>query len=131
MTICSSDSHEAHWTSTVELASEATPGVRFTVRRMSLGRRDELIRRVRELAQRAEFHAAGETVEDRLQAASLALEVDSTYIRWGLVRLTGLSIDGADATTELLISDGPEELAREIVAAVKAQCALSETERKN
>ena len=126
-----SRSPEVLWASTVELESQTTPGVRFAVRRMSLGRRNELIRRVRELAQRAEFHAAGAGADDKLQAAGLALEIDAAYIRWGLTRIDGLTIDGAESTAELLISDGPEDLAREVATAVKAQCALSESERKN
>src|SRR5581483_7372316 len=81
---CTSVSHEAQWASTVDVDSAAIPGVRYAVRRMSLGRRNELIRRVRELAQKAEFHAAGESTSDRLRATELALEIDATYIRWGL-----------------------------------------------
>jgi hypothetical protein len=45
--------------------------------------------------------------------------------------LTGLEIDGVQATPDLLATAGPEELFREAVAAVKAECGLSETERKN
>ncbi|HZU28680.1 MAG TPA: hypothetical protein VFA04_24355 [Bryobacteraceae bacterium] len=122
---------EGNWRSSVEVEAQTVPGVQFAVRRMSLGRRNELIRRVRELSRQAEFHAAGDSTEDRLQAAAMALEIESTYIRWGLIWMEGLTIDGAPATTDLLISDGPEGLAREIAAAVKAQCALSESERKN
>jgi hypothetical protein len=128
---CSSDSPEALWVSTVESASEAVPGARYRVRRMSLGRRNALIRSVRELAQRAEFHSAGEALEERLEASALALEIDAVYLRWGLAGIDGLTIDGQPATAELLIADGPEELAREIATAVKAQCSLSDDERKN
>ena len=35
------------------------------------------------------------------------------------------------ATAESLIESGPEELFKEALAAVKAECGLSENERKN
>lgn len=127
----SSGSPETAWESTLELESKTLPGVRYKVRRMSLGRRNALIRSIRELAQRADFHAAGESVEERLLASGLALDIDAAYVRWGLHSIAGLSIDGEAATAESLIADGPEEVAREIAAAVKTQCALSDDERKN
>ena len=40
--------------------------------------------------------------------------------------VTGLDVDGIAATPELLASAGPEELFREAVAAIKAECGLSE-----
>ncbi len=45
--------------------------------------------------------------------------------------MRGLELDGAPATPESLAAIGPEELFREAVAAVKAECGLTETERKN
>jgi hypothetical protein len=48
-----------------------------------------------------------------------------------LVEVTGLEIDGEAATAELLIEKGPDELAREIVAAIRSQCGLNDAERKN
>jgi hypothetical protein len=45
--------------------------------------------------------------------------------------LIGLEVDGVAATPELLASAGPEDLFREVVSAIKAECGLSETERKN
>jgi|SRR5579884_1510800 len=128
---CTSHSPEASWASTVEIGSEVWPGVRYTVRRMSLAVRNTLVRCIRELAQKAEYHSAGDSVDDRLQASALAGEIDAAYIRCGLVRVDGLTIDGAAVTPELLISGGPEALAHEIAGAVKAQCSLSEDERKN
>ena len=118
------------WESTVAIESEVLPGVRYRLARMSLGRRSGLIRAIRELAQKAEFHAAG-GVEERLESSALSLDIDAAYLRWGLAGIEGLRIDGEEASPELLISHGPEALAREVVAAVKRECALSEEERKN
>ena len=42
-----------------------------------------------------------------------------------------MTIDGDPATPALLIEKGPELLAREIVVRVRAECHLSEDERKN
>jgi hypothetical protein len=53
------------------------------------------------------------------------------YLQWGLVRIEGLVIDGEAATAVQLLEKGPEDLASEVVGAIKEQCGLSETERKN
>jgi hypothetical protein len=53
------------------------------------------------------------------------------YLRWGLVALEGLEVDGLEASTDALIEAGPELLCREIVAAIKRESSLSEEERKN
>jgi len=113
------------------LEAKSTPGVRYTIRRISFALRGDLARRVRELSGRAEFHAAGDSVQDRIEASVLANEIDQLYLRWGLAGLSGLTIDGEEATVETLITKGPEDLALEIAAAVKRQIGLTEEERKN
>jgi len=119
------------YTSVLTRASEVMPGVEFTIVKLSFARRMELARRVLELSRQMEFRAAGEGVEDAIEANLLSCEIDRLYLRWGLAEISGLVIDGVDATAELLAERGPEELADEIVAAVKAQCGLTESERKN
>jgi hypothetical protein len=113
------------------IGSGSIPGVEFTISRMSLGRRLDLIRRVRELGQRLEFHQAGESVADRIKGAVLAAEIDQLYYDWGMLRISGLEIDGEIASPKLLWSYGPEPLVHEIVQAIKHECGLSEEERKN
>lgn len=120
-------SHE----SGVELSSARFPGVRFRVRRMSFGRRLELMRRVRELAQRMEFAEAGSNFTDKVEASLLSLEVERLYLEWGLEWVSGLELDGSAATPQTLAERGPEELCREMIQAIKAECGLSEEERKN
>lgn len=117
--------------SVLTVDSAAVPGVRFAIRRVSLARRNELIQRVRELSVRSEFLNAGEGLQERIEASLLTNELEALYVRWGLVRVFGLSIDGGDPTVEALIESGPEELTREIGAAVRRQIGLSEEERKN
>lgn len=119
-----------------ELRQEASsmPGVRYTIRRVSFGRRAELVRQAREITARMEFlEAAGDKrgVAEKMEANLLANELEQLYLRWGLARVEGLRIDGEEATVELLIERGPEPLAHEIAAAVRRQLGLSEEERKN
>lgn len=117
--------------STMTLESKSLEGVAFTVLRLSLARRLALARLVLELSRRLEFRAAGSNPEDKIEANILTCEIEHVYMRWGLVKVTGLSIDGMDATPELVAEKGPESLTREIVDAIKAQCGLTESERKN
>lgn len=119
------------YASTKTCRSETTPGVSFTIYRMSFGRRIELTKRIRELGQKIEFLEAGSDVREKIEAAFLAHQVDKLYLEWGLREVTGLVIDGRPAGPAELIESGPEELCREIVAAIKAECGLTESERKN
>ncbi len=117
--------------SEISTESKAIPGVRFVIRRISFGRRMELSRRVREIVQRAEFLEAGDELRDKIEAGILTQAVDEMYVRWALVAVDGLIIDGEAVTAELLLDKGPEELTREVVSAIKEQCGLSESQRKN
>ena len=124
---CLSHSVEAY-VSFTEHASEEVPGVRYRIARMSFTRRLELVRRVRDFAQRIEFLEAG---QDRFESSLLGTEIDRLYLEWGLQGVEGLAIDGEAATPAMLIEKGPERLAREIVGRIRAECHLSEDERKN
>ncbi len=121
----------------VEYASEVTkeavsaPGVRYTIARMSFGRRLDLTRRIWDVARRVEFLQAGSDAREKLEAAVLAGEIDRVYLEWALLRIEGIDIDGTPATPAMLIERGPEDLTREIGAAIKAECGLTEEERKN
>jgi hypothetical protein len=113
------------------IASSVMPGVHFLVQKMSFGRRIELTRRIRELAERVEFLRAGESPKEQLDASLLTAEIERAYVLWGLAEVGGLELDGTPATPESLVSRGPEELFREALEAVKAECGLSDEERKN
>ena len=119
------------YASTVSITSSAMPGVAFTVGRMSFGRRMELFRRIREIAANLEYLEASTDFREQVEATLLEQEIENLYLQWGLVSVEGLAIDGQPATLELLLERGPEHLAREIVASIKAECGLSEAERKN
>ncbi len=112
-------------------SSEAIPGVRFTIQKMSFGRRIELLRMVRELTKKIEFQEAGRDVAERAEAALAGREADRMYLEWGLVEIEGLEIDGEPARPESVIERGPEALCQEILRAIHAECGLSAEERKN
>jgi hypothetical protein len=111
--------------------SRVAHGVIFTLAKISFGRRVELMRRVRELARRMEFLETGRAPGDKMDAALLQTEIDRLFLTWGLRTVSGLELDGADATPELLAEAGPEDLFREALAAVRAETGLTEAERKN
>ena len=119
------------WNSHVTVRSASHPGVEFVIARMTFGRRLELMRRVRDLATRIEYFEAGHDAKNGMESSLLSAEVDRLYLLWGLEEVKGLELDGAPATAERLIDAGPEELFVEALTAVKAECGLSETERKN
>lgn len=127
---CSSHSVEAYVSHT-EHASEVVSGVSYKIVRMSFGRRLELVRRVRDFAQRIEFLDAGGETRDRFESSVLSAEIDRLYLEWGLHAVDGLTIDEVRATPALLVEKGPEALAREIVGRIRTECHLSEDERKN
>jgi hypothetical protein len=111
--------------------SRVARGVTFRVARMSFGRRVKLMRRVRELARRIEFLEAGQGTGDKMDAALLQAEIDRLFLEWGLLSISGLELDGAQATPEALAASGPEGLCREALAAVRAETGLNAEERKN
>ena len=113
------------------IESKALPGVWFTIARMSFGRRIELTQRIWELAGRVEHLEAGGDARGKLEAALVAAEIDSVYLRWGLRKIEGLTVDGEQATADLVAAQGPEALCREVVAAIKAECGLNAEETKN
>lgn len=120
-----------HYDSVVWRPSVCRPGVRFAVRRISLGRRLEAAREIRALGERLEFWRAGEDAGDRAEASISSAEIDLVYLRRGLAAIEGLTIDGATAAADSVVAEGPEDLAREILAAIKAEWGLSEEARKN
>lgn len=111
--------------------AETHAGVRYRIARMSVGRRIELARRIREAGRKLEFLEASGDVREKLEAAVLQGEIDKTYLAWGLEAIEGLRIDGEAATPELLIERGPANLAAEILRRIRSECGLSESERKN
>lgn len=95
-----------------------------------MARKIELARKIREIGRRTEFLEAGGP-QEKLDAMVLSAEIDRAYLEWGLEAIEGLTIDGEPATPQLLIEKGPADLAGEILERIKAECGLSQDERKN
>lgn len=119
------------YTSCKLVESENFPGVRLAIRRVSFGRRIELLKQVRELAAKVEYLEASQDPREKLEASLLACELDRIFILWGLEGVEGLEIDGQPATPESLVKFGPELLCREALEAIKRELGLSEAEEKN
>jgi hypothetical protein len=130
MTSCISLSGKGH-ESSAWFDAETHAGVRFRVARISVARRIELARKIREICRKVEFLEAGQDPREKLEAAVLAAELDRVYLEWGLEEIQGLEIDGEAATPAGLIEKGPMDLAKEMLARIKRECGLSEDERKN
>ncbi len=113
------------------IRSRIKPEVSYTVAKMSYSRRIELLRQVREYSRHKEFLEAGNTPVDRVDTALVEAEINRLYLRWGLRAVSGLQVDGAEATPEVLAESGPEELFQEALSAVRQQAGLNDEERKN
>ncbi|HWB95680.1 MAG TPA: hypothetical protein VG672_03235 [Bryobacteraceae bacterium] len=114
-----------HYESTVTVQAKSAPGVTLRIRRMSFGRRLELMRRIRELTRRAAaLEETADEAEEKMEAALLAFEMDRIYLTWGVEEIRGLEVDGMAATAESLAEAGPEPLFREALALVKGACGL-------
>jgi len=121
-----------NYTSSVEIESTAIPGVRFRLRRVSFGRRLELARILQDRLEAIQrLTLSPESPARAAETALLSAEIDAIHARWGVVAIDGLEIDGAPATIDSLIDAGPEELLKEILAAVRRETGLDEEERKN
>lgn len=119
------------YSSSLWFDAESLPGVRYRITRISVGRRIELAKKIREIGRRLEFLEAGSDVREKLEAAVLAGEVERAYLDWALESVEGLVIDGEAATPLVLIERGPVELAAEILRRIQSECGLTEDERKN
>lgn len=119
------------WRSAEEYRSSKYPGVKYRVIRMSMGRRIDLTRRVKDLMKRMEFLNAGGTTGDKVDAAILAGEMDRLYWDFGLESLEGMEINGEPTSPDTQFERGPEDLSREILQRIKQSMQLSEGEQKN
>ena len=126
-----SDKSAASYESSVWMSSEVEPGVRFLIQRMSLERKIELTRKIREIGRKVEFLESSDDPRQQLEAVALVNEIDRAYLTWGLAAIEGLTIDGALATPETLLEKGPLRLSAEALSFVKSECGLTDAERKN
>lgn len=119
------------YASTVRYPSARYAGVEFTIARMSMGRRIELGRQIREIGLKLPFLEAGAEPGDQIEAGILQRRIDRVYLLWGLSGVDGLTIDGEPPCAETLFDRGPEDLVDEILTAIRSELRLNEEERKN
>jgi hypothetical protein len=145
-----------NYTSTIPIESKSSPGVRFTIRKMTKGRRDiledqqapfrEKLRPLYEELgpldkERAEATEAKQDFPaDKLRRWSELLaqigridhrEMEPQAVRFVLVSIEGLDIDGEPAKLDAIMERGPDELYDEILAAVKRELGLLPAEASN
>ena len=120
----------AEFMSTEWYDAHCMPGVRYAIRRITLGQRIELARRARELARQNEYLRTGDP-GDQLEGIIGDLLVEKLYLDWGLADVSGLNIDGTPASAADVIERGPERLTHEIAQALRSYLVLTDEERKN
>lgn len=111
--------------------SRVCPGVKVTLKRISFWRRSELMKRLAPILAKARAIASSNDAEDLSSSGMLRREISQILLEWGIVEVSGLRIDGAQATKATLLTDGPEELVLEIFGELQRQLSLNESERKN
>ncbi|MFN7920747.1 MAG: hypothetical protein U0Q16_11655 [Bryobacteraceae bacterium] len=70
------------YTSRVVKQSAAFPGVEFEIAKISLARRIDLGRRLREIDWKGDFLAASARVEDQVEAGMLERQIERLYVEW-------------------------------------------------
>ena len=145
--------------STKRIQSKVTEGVSFVIRVITAGIRDRLNLQLAEVTDKARdlqarlrmlnlplkedgtFDAEAEVdLETVIQMEKLVedserikrTEVDPVFMDACFVAVEGLTIDGEPVKSAVQLRDfGPEELYREVVAAVRAEAELTAKEREN
>lgn len=130
-TLRSGEAGSARYESSAWVESTTHAGVRYRIAKMSVGRRIELARRIRDAGRKLEFLEASSDLREKLDGAVVKAEIDRAYLLWGLEEIEGLEIDGERATAESVVERGPADLAEEILGSIRRECGLSESERKN
>ena len=81
MTSCISRSDNGRtYESSAWFEAESGAAVRYGIARVSLGRRVELARRIREIGRKIEYLEAASDVREKLEATVLAGEIDRAYL---------------------------------------------------
>jgi len=106
-------------------------GVTFTIRRMTLRQRIYLLTDLHALYREHDFSKAGTSQADRINAHLSSLRIDEIFLRWGVLAIEGLSVDGKRLCVEDLAEYAPEGLVREILFRIRESIALDPGDEKN
>lgn len=111
--------------------SSRYPGVSFSIRRMTLRQRIALIGELSQLYRERDFHAAGHSQLDRLNAQLNALRIDEVFLKWGVLAVRGLVIDDHTISPEDLCERAPEDLTAEILGRIRECISITADQEKN
>jgi hypothetical protein len=114
------------------VASRACPGVSFTIRRISYGRRNAIAARLKTGSPRGDAQAEVCAAVDLMQALMEAMLLDVTGLEVdGQPFVASLGADERAAAIEQFLDTAPEALVEEISAAVLAGLRLDGDAEKN
>lgn len=126
-----SPSHSKELASIVTVESTQYPGVTFTIRRMTLRQRITLLRDLHALYREQEFSTSGSSHADKINAQISSLRIEEVFLRWGVVDLQGLVVDGKAVEIDEVSERAPEGLVSEILAQIRECVNLTVDEVKN
>jgi hypothetical protein len=98
---------------------------------MTLRQRINLVQELHTLYREHEFSSAGTSSADRLLAQLSSLRIDEVFLRWGVMAIDGLQVDGKPVGAAELAEHGPERLTAEVLGRIRETIALSPDEEKN
>lgn len=137
----------------VKVTSEKCAGVTLVINKRTEGRRIQLrldmapiqekmesvLERLRSLPEPPESGDDTRTAEQKKQYAAVVAEyfrvqedeIQPAWVKWGLVRVEGLTVDGREVTSpDEFIELAPPELYAEAVEAIKASLGLTAEQKK-
>jgi hypothetical protein len=98
---------------------------------MTLRQRIKLIGELSQLYRAHDFHTAGSSPLDQLNAQLNALRIDEVVLKWGVIAVHGLVIDGHTVGPDELSERAPEELTAEILSRIRECISISVDQEKN
>lgn len=131
MTNSASPSHSPELLSSCSYQSVSHPGVTFTIRQMTLRQRINLLKELHDLYRELEFSNAGTSKTDRLNTQLNGLRIDEVFLRWGVLAIDGLIVDGKAVAASEISEAAPEDLVGEILSRIRECIALNSGEEKN
>lgn len=131
MTSSASHLRSMDFQSSKSFESLVCDGVKFTVRRMTLRQRISLLNELHTLYREREFNSAGGSKADEIKAQISNLLIDEVFLRWGVVAIDGLYVDGKPLCVDELAEKAPERLVSEILGRLRECITLTPDEEKN
>lgn len=117
------------------IESKVFPGVAFTLRAVSYGRRRQILARIHAALEGRSLRESDLHGPDPLRQSAAQEAVERAYLEEVLVDVKGLAVDGEplDSAPDLnhFLALAPERLVEEILGAAGAEMGLDEDQEKN